>query len=138
MIRLLAGLAFVSIVLGCALPQQPPPGTVVPVSDVKSLQGRWQGTLIDSRNMGTPASMVINVDGTYHANFGAFSASGTIAPQPTGQLTFTMESGSGPLGATDASSTATLYDRGGRRVLVGNGRVGFYQRPFAYELTEQK
>jgi hypothetical protein len=138
LLRLFAGLALASIVLGCALVQQPPPGTVVPVSDVKSLQGRWQGTLIDSRNMGTPANMVINIDGTYLAHFGALSASGTIMLQPTGQLTFTMESGSGPLGPTDASSTATLYDRSGKRVLVGNGRIGFYQTPFSYELTEQK
>jgi hypothetical protein len=79
-----------------------------------------------------------NIYGTYLAHFGALSASGTIALQPTGQLTFTMESGSGPLGPTDASSTATLYDRGGKRVLVGNGRIGFYQTPFSYELTEQK
>jgi hypothetical protein len=137
-LRRSAGLALASIMLGCAAVQQPPPGTVVPVSDVKSLQGTWAGTLIDSRNMGTPARMVINVDGTYHANFGALSASGTIAPQPSGALTFTMSSGSGPLGPADASSTATLYDRGGTRVLVGNGRVGFYQTPFSWELTEQK
>jgi hypothetical protein len=138
MFRLFTVSALISIVLGCALVQQPPPGTVVPVSDVKSLQGTWAGTLIDSRNMGTPARMVINLDGTYHANFGALSASGTIAPRPNGQLTFTMESGSGPLGPAEASSTATLYDRGGKRVLVGNGRVGFYQNPFSWELTEQK
>jgi hypothetical protein len=138
MFRLLAGLVLTPLVLGCAAVHQPPPGLVVPVSDVKSLQGTWVGTLIDSRNRGTPARMVINVDGTYLAHFGALSASGTIAPQPSGQLTFTMESGSGPLGPADAFSTATLYDRGGQRVLIGNGRVGFYQTPFSWELTEQK
>lgn len=136
MFRSLAGLTFALVVMGCASVQQPP-GTVVTVSDVKSLNGKWVGTLIDDRNRGTPAEMFIN-DGTYRALFGAISSAGTIALQPNGQLAFTMTSATGPLGTQDSSSTATLYDRGGKRVLVGNGRVGLRQVPFAWELTEQQ
>jgi hypothetical protein len=136
MFRSLGCLMLASIVLGCASVQQPP-GTVVTVSDVKSLNGKWVGTLIDDRNRGTPAEMFIN-DGTYRALFGAISSGGTIALQPNGQLAFTMTSVTGPLGTPDASSTATLYDRGGKRVLVGNGRVGLRQTQFSYEVTEQK
>ena len=105
---------------------------------MKSLSGTWVGTLIDRRNMGTPARLVIDTDGTYSANFGITSARGTIAVQPDGQLAFSMTSGSGVLGVTDSASTAILYDRGGRRVLVGSGRVGFYQTPFSWEVTQQK
>ncbi len=137
MFRSLGCVTLASIALGCASTQQPP-GAVVKVSDVKSLSGKWVGTLIDDRNMGTPATMFINSDGTYRAQFGAVSSAGTIALQPNGQLAFTMTSATGLLGTSDASSTAILYDRGGKRVLVGNGRVGFRQDQFSWEVTEQK
>jgi hypothetical protein len=137
MFRSLGCLTLASIVFGCASMQQPP-GTVVTVSDVKSLNGTWVGTLINSMNMGMPANMVINSDGTYRAQFGAVNSAGTIALQPNGQLAFTMTSATTFLGTSEASSTATLYDRGGKRVLVGNGRVGFRQDPFSWEVTEQK
>jgi len=134
-----ACLTLAATVLGCAsLQPPPPPGIVVAVTDVKSLSGKWVGTLIDRRNMGTPAQIIIDPDGTYAANFGITSARGTVAVQPDGQLAFTMTSGSGVLGVTDSASTATLYDRDGKRVLVGNGRVGFYQTPFSWEVMQQK
>ncbi len=135
----LACLTFAAIVLGCASMQPPPPpGTVIPVTDVKSLSGKWVGTLIDGANMGAPAQVVINPDGTYNSRFGITTATGTVVLQPNGRLAFMMTSATGMLGTTSASSTAVLYDRGGKRVLVGNGRMGFYQDPFSWEATEQK
>jgi hypothetical protein len=131
----LAPLALISIVLGCAA--APPPGTLVKVTDVTSLQGRWVGTLIDARNMGTPVLIVINPDATYSARFGDTSARGTVA-LADGQLAFTMTSAAGLLSLAESSSTAILYDRGGKRVLVGNGRVGLRETPFSWEVTEQK
>ena len=131
----LACLTLASIVLGCA--PVAPPGTVVRVTDVKSLGGTWAGTLIDSANMGTPLRLVINPDGTYRAQFGDTSANGTIVLRPDGQLAFTMTSAAGLLSLVESSSTATLYNRGGRRVLVGNGRVGWRENPFSWEVTEE-
>jgi len=138
--RSLVCLTLASIVLACAPVQQPPPGTMVPVTDVKLLSGKWVGTLIDGANMGAPAQVVISPDGTYNARFGDTSATGTVAPQPSGQIAFTMTSATGflSLADSDSASTATLYDRGGTRVLVGSGRAGFYQNPFSWQVTEQK
>jgi hypothetical protein len=31
-----------------------------------------------------------------------------------------------------------LYDRGGKRVLVGNGRVGWREQPFSWEVTKRE
>jgi hypothetical protein len=129
-------LTFASILLGCA--PVAPPGTVVRVTDVKSLSGRWVGSLIDAANMGTPVQLVINPDATYNARFGDTSASGTIVLQPDGQLAFTMTSAVGLLGLAESSSTATLYDRGGQRVLVGSGRVGLRENPFSWQVTQQQ
>jgi hypothetical protein len=125
-----------SIALGCA--PVTPSGTVVRVTDVKSLDGTWEGTLIDSLNMGTPLRLVINPDATYSARFGDTSARGTIVLQPNGQLGFTMTSAAGLLGLAESSSTATLYNRGGKRVLVGNGRAGWRENQFSWEVTEQR
>jgi hypothetical protein len=132
----LAPLAVASIVLGCA--PVAPPGTPLRVTDVRSLSGRWVGTLIDAHNMGTPVQIVINPDATYSARFGDTSARGTVALRPDGQLAFTMTDAAGLLSLAEASSTAVLYDRGGARVLVGNGRVGLRERPFSYEVTQQR
>jgi len=129
----LACLAFAAMACGCA--SAPPPGTAVPVTDIRSVTGRWMGTLIDEHNMGTPLELVIEPDAKYHMRFGATSAAGAVTMQPGGRLAFTMTSGTGLLGPADAASTAVLYDRGGRSVLVGNGRFGLRQRPFSWEVT---
>lgn len=132
----LACLALASIALGCA--PSMPPGTIVRVTDVRSLSGTWTGTLIDAADMGTPLQLVINPDATYSARFGDTSASGSIALQPDGQLAFTRASAAGLLSLTESSSTAMLYDRGGKRVLVGNGRVGWREQPFSWEVTKRE
>jgi hypothetical protein len=134
---LLACLAFVALACGCAS-ASPPPGTTVAVTDIRSVIGRWMGTLIDEHNMGTPLELVIEPDAKYRMRFGATSAAGTVVVQPGGGLAFTMTSGTGLLGPADAASTAVLYDRGGRPVLVGNGRFGLRQRPFSWEVTRQE
>jgi hypothetical protein len=48
-------LTFVAVTLGCASASSPR-GTVIAVPDVRSLSGRWLGTLINDHNMGTPFS----------------------------------------------------------------------------------
>src|SRR5262245_54422165 len=128
-------LTFVAVALGCA---SAPPGTVIPVTDVRSVSGKWTGTMIDENNMGTPLEVFINPDGTYRMNFGITIASGTVTLQPNGQLAFTMTSATGLLGSASAASTAILYDRSGKRVLIGNGRVGLRQIPFSWEVTEAR
>lgn len=132
----LAWLTLVMLAVGCGSAEIQP-GTIVPVMDVRSLAGKWVGTLIDARNMGTPMEMIIGKEGTYSARFGATRADGTVAMRD-GQLEFTMTQGTGLLGPAEAASTAVLYDRGGQRVLVGNGRWGFRERPFSWEVTEQR
>src|SRR5262245_24634877 len=91
----LACLTLASIAFGCA--PTPPPGTIVRVTDVKSLTGRWVGTLIDAHDMGTPMQLDINPDATYSARFGDTSAMGTVVLQPDGKLAFTMTSAAGLL-----------------------------------------
>ena len=136
--RSLACAVVVAVCVGCASASPPSTDVAMAVTDVKSLSGRWMGTMIDARNMGTPLELDIAPDATYRMRFGATSAAGTIALERDGRLAFTMTHGTGLLGPADASSTAGLYDRGGRRVLVGSGRIGLRQIPFSWEATEQR
>ena len=128
-------LTFVAVALGCASASSPP-GVVIAVTDVRSLSGRWIGTLINEHNMGTPLEVFISPDATYRMRFADTTAAGTVTLQRDGQVAFTMTSATGLLGPENAASTAVLYDRGGKRVLVGNGRVGLRQHPFSWEATE--
>ena len=133
----LAWLAFVAVALGCASASSPP-GTVIAVTDVRSVNGRWTGTLINEHNMGTPLEVVIGPDATYRMRFADTTATGTVTLRPDGQLAFTMTGATGLLGPASAASTAVLYDRGGKRVLMGNGRIGLRQHPFSWEATEAR
>jgi hypothetical protein len=136
--RSLACSLAVALCLGCASASPPSSGVAVPITDVRSLSGRWIGTMIDARNMGTPLQLEIGPDATYRMNFGATSAAGSIKLEQDGRAVFTMTAGSGLLGPADAVSTATLYDRGGTRALKANGRIGLRQVPFSWEATRQR
>jgi hypothetical protein len=133
----LGWMALVAVALGCASASSPP-GTVIPVTDVRSLSGRWTGTLINEHNMGTPLEVVIAPDATYRMRFMDTTAAGTVTLAGNGQATFTMTSATGLLGPESAASTAVLYDRAGQRVLVGNGRIGLRKHPFSWEATEAR
>src|SRR5262249_40516731 len=135
--RTVSWMIFVALALGCASASSPP-GTVVPVADVRSVSGRWTGTMIDEHNMGAPLEVFIGPGATYRMRFADVTAFGTVTLAPDGKLAFTMTGGTGLLGPLSAASTAALYDRGGKRVLVGSGRIGLRQHPFSWEATEQR
>jgi hypothetical protein len=128
-------------VLGCASATPPsgspaPSAATIPVSDVKSLNGKWAGYITGpTSGSPLPSEWIIN-DGTFTARTGASSSTGPVTISD-GKITGLRTGGSGTGGGTLTSAwTAVLQDRGGKRVLVGQGRNDF--GPYSFELTEQK
>jgi hypothetical protein len=118
---------------GCA---STPSGRALSVDSVASLSGNWlgyaTGTAAGSPN---PVELTINPDGTWTSRTGAQVQNGTVTIN-AGKITFTRRGASAGSATVFSSSTAVLQERGGKRVLVGQGRSDY--GPFTYEFTEQK
>ena len=129
----LALVVLLSGVVGCAPATS---GGGIPVSDVKSLSGKWlgfaTGTAAGAPN---PIELTINPDGTWTSRSGAQLQSGVIRLSD-GKINFARGSASGPSTTVLQASTAVLQERDGKRVLVGQGRSDY--GPYSYEFTEQK
>lgn len=126
-------LVLLSAVVACSTA---PPGNAIQVTDVKSLSGKWlgfaTGTAAGAPN---PMELVINPDGTWTSRTGAQLQNGTVSISD-GKITFLRGGASGASTTVFQSSTAVLQERGGKRVLVGQGRSDY--GPYTYEFTEQK
>jgi hypothetical protein len=126
-------LALLTSVVGCATA---PPENTIQVSDVKSLSGKWLGYATGTA-AGAPQAieLTINPDGTYISRIGAQVQSGTVRVNK-GKVSFARDAASATSATVMTGSTAVLQERGGRRVLVGQGRSDY--GPYSYEFTEQK
>jgi hypothetical protein len=126
-------LVLLSTVVGCAPATS---GSAVQVTDVKSLTGKWLGYATGTAS-GTPnpIELTINPDGTWTSRTGAQAQNGIVSLND-GKITFTRQGASGPSTTVLQGSTAVLQERGGKRVLVGQGRSDY--GPYSYEFTEQK
>ena len=119
--------------IGCAPATS---GGSIAVSDVKSLSGNWlgfaTGTAAGAPN---PIELTINPDGTWTSRMGAQVQNGVVRLKD-GKVSFERGTASGPSTTVLQASTAVLQNRGGKRVLVGQGRSDY--GPYSYEFTEQK
>ena len=120
-----------ALVLGCAATER-----TIQVSDAKSLSGKWLGYATGTA-AGAPQAieLTINPDGTYISRIGAQVQSGTVSVSK-GKVSFARDAASATSATVMTASTAVLQERGGRRVLVGQGRSDY--GPYSYEFTEQK
>ncbi len=131
-----ASLAFLALVIAVAGCASAPSGSAPQVESVASLSGKWlgyaTGTAAGAPN---PVELTINPDGTWNSRTGAQLQNGTVTIN-AGKINFTRQGASGDSATVFSSSTAILQERGGKRVLVGQGRSDY--GPFTYEFTEQK
>ncbi len=129
----LALVVLLGTVAGCAPATS---GGAIPVSDVKSLAGKWLGYAVGTAaGAANPIELTINPDGTWTSRSGAQVQNGVISLND-GKISFTRQGASGPSTTVLQASTAVLQERDGKRVLVGQGRSDF--GPYSYEFTEQK
>ena len=101
--------------------------------DVGALAGNWDGYMKSASGISSPVQVVVKPDGTYSAMMGASSGTGTFEVADGKVLTTGHLSGSA-FGA-GRKSTVTLGERGGRPVLVGEGRSD--AGPYSYELMKR-
>jgi hypothetical protein len=122
-----------AIVVGCA---SAAPEGAIRVSDVRSLSGKWLGYATGTAaGAPQPIELIINPDGTYVSRIGGQVQSGRISVS-SGKVSFVRDAASATSTTVIAASTAILQERGGRRVLVGQGRSDY--GPYSYEFAEQK
>jgi hypothetical protein len=116
-----------STMVGCA--SAPP---TLQVSDVQSLSGKWLGNATyTGAGAPNPIELTINPDGTYTSRTAAQLQTGTVTIRD-GKISFVRTTAAG----SSTASTAVLQERGGKRVLVGQGQA--VDGPYSYEFTEQK
>jgi hypothetical protein len=129
----LALIVLLSTMVGCAPAAS---GRAVPVTDVKSLSGKWLGWATGT-GAGTPnpIDLTINPDGTWTSRTGAQVQNGVVSLND-GKISFTRQGASGGSTTVLQASTAGLQERDGKRVLIGQGRSDY--GPYTYEFTEQK
>src|SRR5262245_14472174 len=131
-----APLALVVLLLGTMVGCASTSGSAVPVSDVKSLAGKWLGYATGtSSGASNPIELTINPDGTWTSRIGAQVQSGVVSISD-GRINFVRQSASGTATTVLQSSTADLTERDGKRVLVGQGRSDY--GPYTYEFTQQR
>lgn len=129
----LALLAWLSAMAGCA------PATserTLRVSDVKALSGTWLGYATGTgAGAPNPIELTIQPDGTWTSRIGA-QAQGGVLSLRDGRIVFTRTGASAGSSTVLQASTAVLQERGGKRVLVGQGRNDY--GPYSFEFAEQK
>ena len=130
---LLTIVLFAVTVLGCA---SGGPTTTVAAKDVSSLAGKWTGWIRSTGSGSTPATFELTPGGDYVTRVEGFNTQGK-AQLKDGALILTGTGGTGRLGVSGRTSTASIIERpGGVLVMTGSGRddIG----PFDFEFTKQK
>ena len=108
-----AACGLVSLVAACAAP--PPPGVAIPITNVSSIAGKWQGTIY-YQGSSSAGTLAVNPDRTWvGTGFGKQSHG-----------TFTLVSGEAQWHSltTGASGTWALRNVNGVTVLNGRGSNG--------------
>jgi hypothetical protein len=127
-------LVVVSAVAGCA--SGAPAARTLQITDAKSLSGTWLGFATGTgAGAPNPIELTIHPDGTWTSRTGANAQGGTLSLKD-GRAVFTRTGATGGSSTVPQASTAELQDRGGVRVLVGQGRSDY--GPYSYEFTERK
>jgi hypothetical protein len=113
-------------------------GTTTPVAvkDLSSVAGKWTGWIRTTGSGSLPATFELTPGGDYTTRTEGYSTQGK-AQVKDGGLVLVGTSGTGRLGVSGRTSTASLVERaGGIQVLTGSGRddIG----PFEFEFTKQK
>jgi hypothetical protein len=111
-------------------------GTPVAVKDVSALAGTWTGWVRLPTGGSVPGTLQINPGGAYAVRAGAFNTQGQ-AQVKDGGVVLVSTAASGPLAASDRTSTGSLAERAGVQVLRGAGRDATHG-PFEFEFTRQK
>ena len=131
--RVVLIIAFVAMTaFGCASSGVTP----MAAQNVPSLAGTWNGWVSLPTGGSTPGTFELSPGGEYVTRAGAFSARGT-AQIKDGVVVLVSSGGSGRLGVTERTSTASLGQRAdGMLVLKGTGRSD--AGPFDFEFTRPK
>ena len=113
-------------------------GTTKPVAvkDLSSLAGKWNGSIKTTGSGSRPATFELTPGGDYVTRTEGFNTQGK-AQIKDGALVLTGTGGTGRLGVSGRTSTASIVERsGGILVLTGSGHddIG----PFDFEFTKQK
>jgi hypothetical protein len=111
-------------------------GTPVAAKDVGSLAGKWTGWVRLPTGGSLPGTLEMSPGGAYTVSAGAFNSKGQ-AQVKDGAVMLVSTGASGPLAASDRTSTASLAERSGMQVLRGSGRDATHG-PFDFEFTRQK
>jgi hypothetical protein len=124
---------FAVTVIGC---MSAGPTTPVAVKDLSSLAGTWTGWIKTTGSGSRPATFELTPGGDYVTRTEGFNTQGK-AQVKDGGLVLVGTGGTGRLGVSGRTSTASVVERaGGILVLTGSGRddIG----PFDFEFTKQK
>ena len=126
--------AFLTLIaLGCASSGAKP----VAVQNVSSLAGKWTGWVRLPTGGSVPGTLEVSPSGEYVTRAGAFTSQG-MAQVKDGSLTMVSTGGTGRLGVSERTSSASLSERpDGMLVLRGTGRDDT-GGPFDFEFTRQK
>jgi multidrug efflux pump subunit AcrB len=124
---------FAVTVIGCAST-----GTTTPVAvkDFSAIAGKWSGWIRTTGSGSIPATFELTPAGDYVTRTEGYNTQGK-AQIKDGALVLVGTSGSGRLGVSARTSTASITERsGGMLVMTGTGRddIG----PFDFEFTKQK
>ena len=125
---------FALTVTGCA--SSGAPATPVAVKDFSVLAGKWNGWIRTTGSGARPATFEMTPGGDYTTKTEGFATQGK-AQVKDGTVVLMGTSGSGQLGLSERTSTASLAERAnGVLVLTGSGRdtIG----PFEFEFVKQK
>lgn len=115
---------------GCSGHQRPDPSSRVPISDFKTVAGKWEGTVWKVPNMARKASVVLIIDKN-----SAFTFVGQdFSRMALGSGTFTLQDGLLISDSFGRYLRLGLYDRESRSVLAGDARTKDGEELFA-ELT---
>ena len=123
---------FATVVIGCATGG---PTTPVAVKDLSSLAGKWTGWIRTTGSGSIPATFELSPGGDYTTRTEGFNTVGK-AQLKDNAIVLVGTGGSGRLGVSGRTSTASIIERGGVLVMSGSGRddIG----PFDFEFTKQK
>jgi hypothetical protein len=120
-------------IAGCASRASQSPSAMTKTPDVGTLVGTWDGYMRGTGGASSPIQVKVNPDGTYTSQMGSESGSGTFRVVD-GQVV-TQGHLSGPAFGSDRQSVVKVADKGGRPVLVGEGRNE--AGPYSFELTKR-
>ena len=120
-------------VIGCASTGTT---TAVAVKDLAPLAGKWSGWIRTTGSGSFPATFELTPGGDYVTRTEGFNTQGK-AQIKDGALVLVGTGGTGRLGVSGRTSTASITERpGGVLIMTGSGRddIG----PFDFEFTKQK